>query len=404
MGSGAITIVLIFLLLFVSWQTIYAANRDLARAKAWGDLARKALPFLALLLMVLSLFLVQSFGQGQMLLAWMAVSAVAIIGASFLSTSSLERNANRAFRAGDYARAVELYKELVEEKPLARNKAFLGAALGASERYEESVEASTQAIEDDPEYGLAYYNRALVLQRMGKKSRAVKDLEKAQETDLPRRFRSASRRMLEELSVKLLYPTLGALVILMVFTFLIGRQNRDLLRVRAYRDFFLRLIPPLSTGVFVAGLPFVMNLATVENYGPVLLVYLGGAAVLTALMTRAVTPDERRAGTAFRKGEYEKAANLYDEICARRPLPRYYSALGASLDASGNPGAALEATDQAIKLDPRLGIAHYNRASALAALGEKARARGDLQKVFQVDSSRSLRRAAAEALESLEKS
>jgi tetratricopeptide (TPR) repeat protein len=199
-GSGAITIVLIFLLLFVSWQTIYAANRDLARAKVWGDLARKALPFLALFLMVLSLFVVQRYGEGRALLAWMAVSAVAIIGASFLSVSSLERKANRAFRSSDYARAVELYRELVEEKPLARNKAFLGAALGASERYEESVEASTQAIKDDPEYGLAYYNRALVLQRMGKKSRAVKDLEKAQETDLPRRFRSASRRMLEELS------------------------------------------------------------------------------------------------------------------------------------------------------------------------------------------------------------
>ena len=203
--------------------------------------------------------------------------------------------------------------------------------------------------------------------------------------------------------MRLLYPTLGALAILAVFTFLIGRQNKDLLRVRAYRDFFLRLIPPLSTGVFIAGLPFVMNLTTIENYGPVLLVYLGGATVLTILMTRAVTPEERRAGTAFRQGEYEKAANLYDEICARRPLPRYYSALGASLDASGNPGAALEATDQAIKLDPKLGIAHYNRASALAALGEKARARGDLQKVFQVDSNRALRRAAAEALESLEK-
>ena len=84
--------------------------------------------------------------------------------------------------------------------------------------------------------------------------------------------------------MKLLYPTLGALVILAVFIFLIGRQNRDLLRVRAYRDFFLRLIPPLSTGVFVAGLPFVMNLATIENYGRVLLVYLSGAAVLTALL------------------------------------------------------------------------------------------------------------------------
>ena len=200
MGSGAITVVLILVLLFVSWQTIYAANRDLARVKAWGDLARRALPFLALLLMVLSLFAVQSYGKGWALLAWMGVSGIVIVGASFLSVSSLERRANRAFRRGDYARAVELYRELVEEKPLARNKAFLGAALGASERYEESVEASTQAIRDDPDYGLAYYNRALILHRMGKKSKAVKDLEKALETDLPRRFRSAARRMLEELS------------------------------------------------------------------------------------------------------------------------------------------------------------------------------------------------------------
>jgi tetratricopeptide (TPR) repeat protein len=203
--------------------------------------------------------------------------------------------------------------------------------------------------------------------------------------------------------VNLLYPTLGALVILVLLTFVIARQNRDLLRVRAYRDFFLRLIPPLSTGVFVAGLPFVMDQATVHNYGLVLLVYLGGAAVLTAIMTRAVTPEERRAGAAFRKGEYEKAAALYEDLVSRRPLPRYYSALAASLDASGNPRGALEAAEQAIKLDPRLGIAYYNRASALAALGERARARGDLQTVFRVDSARNLRRAAAEALEMLEK-
>jgi tetratricopeptide (TPR) repeat protein len=199
-GSEAITIVLIFLLLFVSWQTIYSANRDLARARAWGDLARRALPFFALVLMVLSLLVVQSYGQGWALLAWMAVAGVVIIGASLLSVSSLDRRANKAFRGGDYSRAVKLYEELVEEKPLARNKAFLGAALGASGRYEESVDLSTQAIAEDPEYGLDYYNRALVLQRMGKKSRAVKDLKKALETDLPRRFRSASRSMLEEVS------------------------------------------------------------------------------------------------------------------------------------------------------------------------------------------------------------
>jgi tetratricopeptide (TPR) repeat protein len=204
--------------------------------------------------------------------------------------------------------------------------------------------------------------------------------------------------------VRLLYPTLGALAILAVLTFFIGRQNRDLLRARAYRDFFLRLIPSLSTAVFVVGLPFVMEQATVENYGSVLFVYLGGAAVLTALMSRAVTPEERRASTAFRKGEYEKAVAVYEELVSRRPLSRYYSALAASLDASGDPQGALETADRAIKLDPRLGIAYYNRASAHAALGERAKARGDLQTVFRVDSGRSLRRAAAEALESLEKS
>jgi lipoprotein NlpI len=204
--------------------------------------------------------------------------------------------------------------------------------------------------------------------------------------------------------MRLLYPTLGALVILAIFTVLIWRQNRDLLRVAAYGEFFLRMIPPLSTAVFVAGLPFVMDLATVENYLPVLLVYLGGAAALTALMTRAVTPDERRAGTAFRSGDYDRAASLYDDLTARRPLPRYFSALAASLDASGHPESALEAADRAIDLDPKLGIAYYNRASALAATGERARARGDLQRVFQVDSGRALRRAAGEAMDSLEKS
>ena len=200
MGPGAITVVLIFLLVFLSWQTIYSANRDLARAKAWGELARRALPFGALFLMALSLFVIQSYRENWVLYTWMAVSGVLIVVASLLSVSTLERRANRAFRGGDYARAAELYGELVEEKPLARNRAFLGAALGASERYDESVRASTTAIEQDPQYGLAYYNRALVLQRMGKKGRAVKDLKRAQEADLPRRFRTAVQKMLEELS------------------------------------------------------------------------------------------------------------------------------------------------------------------------------------------------------------
>jgi len=200
MGSAAIPIVMVFLLVFLTWQTIYSSNRDLVRAKEWGDLVRRALPFGALALMALSLFVVQGYRERWVAIAWLFVSGTLIILASVLSISSTERRASRAFRSGNFQRAAELYRELAEEKPLARHHAYLGAALGASERYQESVDSSTEAIKKDPEYGLAYYNRALVLQRMGKKSRAVKDLKRALEADLPRRFRTAARKMLQELT------------------------------------------------------------------------------------------------------------------------------------------------------------------------------------------------------------
>jgi tetratricopeptide (TPR) repeat protein len=200
LGAGAIPIILVFLLVFLTWQTIYSANRDLVRAKEWGVLARRALPFGALLLMALSLFIVQTFRENWIMLTWMAVSGAGIVATSLFSISSVERRASKAFRKRDYSKAAELYEQLAEEKPLARNQAFLGAALGASERYEESIKASTKAIEDDPEYGIAYYNRALVRRRQGKTSLAVKDLRRALEVDLPRRFRTSVRNMLEELS------------------------------------------------------------------------------------------------------------------------------------------------------------------------------------------------------------
>ena len=200
-----------------------------------------------------------------------------------------------------------------------------------------------------------------------------------------------------------LYPTLVAIAVLLVFLLLVGRHNRDLLRARAYGELLLRLLPLLSAGVLALGLPLVMRYTTAENAATVLLVYLGGTALLTALMARAVAPEERRAGALFRRHEYEGAAEAYKTLLARRPLPRYYSALAASLDAAGDPDGALEAADAAVKLDPKLGIARYNRASALAALGERARARADLQAVFGADSNRRLKRAAQEALESLEK-
>ncbi len=198
MGAGAIPIVLAFALLVVAWQVVFASNRDLIRARAWGELVRRLLPFAAIAIMAASLPLVQGPQVWWLPYAWALAFGAVLVVANFLSMPLDERRATRAFRTGDYAGAAALYRKLVERRPLARYWAFLGAALGAGERHEEGVDASTMAVEIDPQYGLAYYNRALILQRLGRKSRATKDLKRALETDLPRRFRTAARRALEE--------------------------------------------------------------------------------------------------------------------------------------------------------------------------------------------------------------
>ncbi|MGI8650845.1 MAG: hypothetical protein ACR2KW_10800 [Rubrobacter sp.] len=200
----------------------------------------------------------------------------------------------------------------------------------------------------------------------------------------------------------LLYSTLAALTLLAGLTIALALQNRDLFRIGEYREFLVRMTPAFTTAVFVAGLPLVLAQADVDQYGVVLLVYLAGSAVLTTIAARAVAPDERRAGRAFHSGEYEKAAEHYEEMISTRPLPRYFSALAATRDATGDPHAALEAAEHAIQRDPKLGIAYYNRASALVALGENSRARADLQMVFQVEAGKKLKDAAGDALETLE--
>ncbi len=199
MGAGAIPIVLTFLLVFVAWRMVFSFNKDLIRVRAWGMLARRSLPFIALTAMVLSLPFVQGNQEGWVLPVWVLVFGGALVAANFFSMPLDERRASRAFRGGDYATAADLYRKLVTQRSLARYWTFLGAALGSGGQHEEAVDASTKAVELDPEYGLAYYNRALILRNMGRKSRATKDLNKALEAEMPRRFKNAARRMLEEL-------------------------------------------------------------------------------------------------------------------------------------------------------------------------------------------------------------
>jgi tetratricopeptide (TPR) repeat protein len=197
--STIIPVVLTFLLMLFAWQLVFSSNKDLVRARAWGELARRLLPFATIIIMTASLPLVQGVQENWVPFAWVLAFAAVLVASNFFSTPLDERRAMRAFRKGDYAEASALYRKLVEERPLARYWAFLGAALGACEQYEEAIDASTKAVELDPEYGPAYYNRALILHKMGRKSRAAKDLKRALDADLPRRFRNAARNRLEEL-------------------------------------------------------------------------------------------------------------------------------------------------------------------------------------------------------------
>ncbi|MGB3634356.1 MAG: hypothetical protein WA982_09975 [Rubrobacteraceae bacterium] len=201
MGAAAIPLILVFLLVFLSWRVVFSTNRDLFRAKAWGPLGRRALPFVVLTLMALSLLVVQGYRENQaVLLTWAIVFAIAVISSNMVSMPRSERAASKAFRQGNYEKAVENYRKLTEEQPLARHHAFLGAALGAEGRDEEGIEESTKAIEQDPQYGIAYYNRGLIHRRMNRRSRAKKDLQRALEADLPRRFRGNIKGLLEELN------------------------------------------------------------------------------------------------------------------------------------------------------------------------------------------------------------
>jgi len=55
----------------------------------------------------------------------------------------------------------------------------------------------------------------------------------------------------------------------------------------------------------------------------------------------------------------------------------------------------------AIERDPKLGVAYFNRASTLAAMGQREAAVEDLRAVFRADSGRRVRRAAEAALREL---
>ena len=77
------------------------------------------------------------------------------------------------------------------------------------------------------------------------------------------------------------------------------------------------------------------------------------------------------ASLRFRQGRFEEAAQLLKRARSLVPNdPNIVHALGACFIALGQTGAALQAFDAALRLDPTMAIAHFNRGMALEAMNQ----------------------------------
>ena len=92
--------------------------------------------------------------------------------------------ANQAFQAGDYAKAVELYRGVLEVAPEIREIHFnIGLSLDQIGDYEGAVEAYRKYLEDDPEDVDGILKLAIALNRTGKTDEALEYYEKTTELD-----------------------------------------------------------------------------------------------------------------------------------------------------------------------------------------------------------------------------
>lgn len=85
-----------------------------------------------------------------------------------------------SFEEGDYEASAQAYRAQLERNPRdAGAHSSLAGALGALERYDEAMEHADEAIRLSPLHAGAYHNKAVILERQGKKSEAVEEYKKA---------------------------------------------------------------------------------------------------------------------------------------------------------------------------------------------------------------------------------
>jgi Tfp pilus assembly protein PilF len=100
------------------------------------------------------------------------------------------REAYEAQMAGDFERAVELYRESLDLHPTAEAHTFLGWTYHFQGKIQEAIEECKLAIEVDPEFGNPYNDIGAYLIGMEKYDEAIPWLEQAMEAKRyePRHF------------------------------------------------------------------------------------------------------------------------------------------------------------------------------------------------------------------------
>ena len=92
--------------------------------------------------------------------------------------------AHRAFADGQFEKAREGYRELLEQDPGNLDaRRGLARTLMQMERYDEALEHFNRAIEGDADFGATYANRAILYDRTGRYRKAVADYRRAIELD-----------------------------------------------------------------------------------------------------------------------------------------------------------------------------------------------------------------------------
>lgn len=125
---------------------------------------------------------------------------------SYRYTGAWEIEAVALRELGDVEGAIEALRTGIERMPVWRNGHLLGIYLSDEGRYDEALEAFDASLNMlEPEPKMTAYNRAIVLNRTGRKDEAVMLLKELISSDLPRDEPEAV-----ELAIELLDQLTGA--------------------------------------------------------------------------------------------------------------------------------------------------------------------------------------------------